>query len=106
MPMKLSSNALKELFERRTFVVGAMQGGVGVLLAARMGYIAVAENEKYEMEAESNRVNLVLIPPRRGWIIDRYGKPIYGALAEGRLADNLVAHDEQVDVVRALAHNV
>ena len=29
--------------------LGAVQGGVGLLLAARMGYIAVAENEKYEM---------------------------------------------------------
>ena len=58
MDRKLTSNSLKELFDRRSFVIGAVQGGIGLLLAARMGYIAVAENEKYEMEAESNRVNL------------------------------------------------
>ena len=76
MERKLSSNSLKETFDRRSFVVGAVQGGVGLLLAARMGYIAVAENEKYKMEAESNRVNLTLIPPRRGWILDRNGSPL------------------------------
>ncbi|WP_137679212.1 penicillin-binding protein 2 [Aurantiacibacter suaedae] len=76
MEQRLSSNSLKETFDRRSFVVGAVQGGVGLLLAARMGYIAVAENEKYEMEAESNRVNLSLIPPRRGWILDRNGSPL------------------------------
>jgi penicillin-binding protein 2 len=26
--------------------------------------------------AESNRVQLMLVPPRRGWIVDRYGHPI------------------------------
>jgi len=76
MEYKISTNALKETFERRTFIIGAVQGGVGMLLAARMGYIAVAENEKYEMESESNRVNLTLIPPRRGWILDRNGSPL------------------------------
>src|SRR5688500_907738 len=50
-----------------------------------MGYIAVAENEKYEMEAESNRVNLTLIPPRRGWILDRNGSPLASNRADFRV---------------------
>ncbi|GAB5488699.1 MAG: penicillin-binding protein 2 [Parasphingorhabdus sp.] len=41
-----------------------------------MAYISVAENERYQLLSESNRVNLTLIPPRRGWLIDRNGKPI------------------------------
>ncbi len=85
MDKAVSSNALKQTFERRTFVVGAVQGGVGLLLAARMGYIAVAENEKYRMEAESNRVNLTLIPPRRGWILDRNGSPLASNRADFRV---------------------
>ena len=47
-----------------------------MLLAGRMGYLAIAENEKYRLESESNRVNLSLIPPRRGWILDRDGAPL------------------------------
>lgn len=85
MDKPVSSHGLKQTFDRRTFVVGAIQGGVGLLLAARMGYIAVAENEKYRMEAESNRVNLTLIPPRRGWILDRNGSPLASNRADFRV---------------------
>ncbi len=80
-----SVNALNQTFDRRSFVVGAIQGGIGLLLAARMGYIAVAENERYQMEAESNRVNLSLIPPRRGWILDRNGAPLASNKADFRI---------------------
>lgn len=85
MRQKFTSATLAQSFDRRSFVVGAVQGGVGMLLAARMGYIAVAENEKYEMEAESNRVNLTLIPPRRGWILDRNGSPLASNRADFRV---------------------
>ena len=63
-------------FTRRSFVLGAAQGGVAALLAARMAYISIAENERYQLLSESNRVQMQLLPPRRGWIIDRYGKPM------------------------------
>lgn len=76
---------LKNSFDRRSFVVGTMMGGVGVLLAARMSYLAIAENEKYRTEAESNRVNLTLIPPRRGWILDRNGAPLASNRADFRV---------------------
>ena len=72
----LSQTMLANSFDRRTMVLGAAQGALGLLLAGRMGYLAVAQNEKYELESESNRVNLSLIPPRRGWILDRDGVPI------------------------------
>lgn len=85
MAQKFSPGLLAQSFERRSFVVGAVQGGIGLLLAARMGYIAVAENEKYEMQAESNRVNLTLIPPRRGWILDRNGAPLASNRADFRV---------------------
>ncbi len=63
-------------FTRRSFVLGTAQLGVGGLLAARMAWLSVAENKKYALLAESNRVNLTLTPPRRGWIVDRQGKPL------------------------------
>ncbi len=72
----VSSGTLKNSFDRRSVVIGALQGGVGVLLAARLGWIAVFQTEKYKLQAESNRVNLTLVPPRRGWILDRNGAPL------------------------------
>jgi penicillin-binding protein 2 len=63
-------------FTRRAFVLGAAQIGVSTLLAGRMAWLAIAQNERYSLLAESNRVNLSLIPPRRGWIVDRLGRPL------------------------------
>ncbi len=63
-------------FHRRAFFLGGAQLAVGGLLIGRMGWIAIAENEKYRLLSESNRVNFTLIPPRRGWIVDRVGKPL------------------------------
>jgi penicillin-binding protein 2 len=63
-------------FTRRALVLGGAQLGIGALLATRMAYISIAQNERYSLLAESNRVNLTLMPPRRGWIVDRNGKPL------------------------------
>jgi penicillin-binding protein 2 len=104
MTQRFSPTLLKDRFSRRSFAVGAIQGGVGLLLAARMGYIAVAENERYETEAESNRVNLSLIPPRRGWILDRHGSPLASNRADFRvdiIPDRL--RDKQGTVTRVAA---
>lgn len=69
-------------FTRRALVVGGAQMAVGAALAARMAYISVIDNDRYVLESESNRVNLTLVPPRRGWIVDRHGK----ALANNRVS--------------------
>ena len=81
----VSSGTLSNSFDRRSVVLGAMQAGVGTLLAVRLGYIALFQNAKYKMAAESNRVNLSLIPPRRGWILDRNGAPLASNRADFRV---------------------
>ena len=81
----VSSSTLRNSFDRRSFVVASIQGGIGLLLAGRLGYLAIAENEKYRTESESNRVNLSLIPPRRGWILDRNGAPLASNRADFRV---------------------
>jgi penicillin-binding protein 2 len=76
-PFAIASEAAQaHSFSRRAFFVSGLQIGVGVLLAGRMTWLAVAENEHYQLLSESNRVNLTLVPPRRGWIVDRAGVPI------------------------------
>lgn len=81
-------------FTRRALVVGGAQAAVGVALAARMAYISVVDNDRYVLESESNRVNLTLIPPRRGWIVDRHGK----ALANNRVS-------LRIDIIPDRLHN-
>src|SRR6476660_6472890 len=63
-------------FTRRALFLGAAEAGVATLLAGRMAWLSIAENEHYKLLAESNRVQLVLVPPRRGWIVDRHNVPI------------------------------
>src|SRR3954449_178467 len=63
-------------FSRRMMLLGGAQAGVGALLIGRMGWLSIAQNAKYQLLSESNRVQLIPVPPRRGWIIDRAGKPL------------------------------
>lgn len=81
----VSMATLRNSFDRRSMVVGTLQFGIGALLAGRLGYLAITQNEKYQLEAESNRVNLSLIPPRRGWILDRHGSPLASNRADFRV---------------------
>ena len=81
----VSQTTLDNTFDRRTFVIGTGMGGIGMILASRMAYIAIAENERWVLESESNRVNLSLIPPRRGWILDRNGAPLASNRADFRV---------------------
>jgi penicillin-binding protein 2 len=97
MAKTVTSGTLRNSFDRRSVVVGTLQSGLGLLLATRMGYIALADNQKYKMMAESNRVNLSLIPPRRGWILDRNGQPIASNRADFRvdlIPERLVEKDK------------
>ncbi len=55
---------------------GGAQAAVGAALVGRLGWLAVAENDKYQLMSENNRVQLIVVPPRRGWLVDRYNKPI------------------------------
>nr|MBC8339447.1 penicillin-binding protein 2 [Alphaproteobacteria bacterium] len=62
-----------KMFSRRAAILA---GGKAVLLsglAARMYYLQVIEADRYRMLAEENRINLRLLPPPRGHIIDRFG---------------------------------
>ena len=63
-------------FSRRMLLVGGAQVALGGLLIGRLGYLSISQNEHYRLLAEDNRVQLLIVPPRRGWIVDRQGKPI------------------------------
>jgi penicillin-binding protein 2 len=74
--MRITAAHQSITFSRRMLLLGGAQAAVGGLLIGRMGYLAIAQNAKYQLLSESNRVQLIPVPPRRGWIIDRNGKPI------------------------------
>ncbi|MFN3287780.1 MAG: penicillin-binding protein 2, partial [Sphingomonadaceae bacterium] len=87
-------------FTRRLLLLGAAQAGVGLVVAGRMAQLTVQESARYRLLAEDNRVAERLIAPRRGWIIDRRGRPLAMNRPEYRL--QLVA-DEVPDLEATLA---
>jgi penicillin-binding protein 2 len=74
--MRITTAHQSITFSRRMLLFGGAQMTVGGLLIGRMGWLSIAQNQKYQLLSESNRVQLIPVPPRRGWIVDRNGKPI------------------------------
>ena len=102
-PIRITNTHQSITFSRRMLVLGGAQAAVGGLLIGRLGWLAIAENEKYQLLSESNRVQLIPVPPRRGWIIDRYGKPI--AINKASFRVDLIPQqlDKSHDVVPEVA---
>ena len=101
----LTEQALADSFTRRAILLGGAQLGVAGLLATRMGWLAIAQKDKYDRLAESNRVQSQIIPPRRGWIVDRNGKPIAVNKTSFRvdlIPDRLQDPDRAIDELRQM----
>lgn len=64
------------LFTRRAVLVGGAQAALFSLLAGRLYYLQVLEGRAYRKMAEENRINLRMIIPPRGRILDRLGAPL------------------------------
>jgi len=67
-----------KLFSRRALMLGAGQGALLSALVGRMYYLQVIESARYVTLADENRINLRLLAPPRGAIIDRRGRAMAG----------------------------
>ena len=66
----------QRMFSRRAAI---LTGGKFALLSAlvgRMYYLQVIESDRFQMLADENRINLRLLAPSRGQIVDRFGVPL------------------------------
>ena len=70
--MKRDAKQIK-VFTRRAIILGGAKVGLLSVLAGRMYYLQVVESDQYKVLADENRINLRLLPPRRGRILDRFG---------------------------------
>jgi penicillin-binding protein 2 len=64
------------LFSRRAFLLGGVQAGSFLVLASRLTQIQLLDAETYGVKAEQNRVSERLLPPIRGRLLDRNGRPM------------------------------
>ncbi len=63
----------QKTFTRRAALLGVGKLSLFGALIGRMYYLQVVEADQYRMLAEENRINVRLLPPPRGRILDRFG---------------------------------
>ncbi|MBO6784347.1 MAG: penicillin-binding protein 2 [Alphaproteobacteria bacterium] len=74
--MNSRDNDRQRFFTRRAALLAGGQFGLLAALVGRMYYLQVVESDRYHTLAEENRINMRLLPPSRGRILDRFGVPI------------------------------
>ncbi|WP_341909609.1 penicillin-binding protein 2 [Ferrovibrio terrae] len=73
MAINRRDNDLQRVFTRRALLLGTAQLGLFGALIGRLYYLQVMESDKYTLLAEENRINMRLLSPRRGRVLDRFG---------------------------------
>jgi penicillin-binding protein 2 len=69
-------NQRSKLFTRRALLLAGGQTALLAALAGRMYYLQVTQSDRYAVLADENRINLRLLAPPRGRIVDRFGLPL------------------------------
>src|SRR5437016_5398057 len=78
-------------FTRRAALLAGGQTALTGVLAGRMYQLQILEKDRYSLLADENRINLRLLTPRRGRILDRTGI----AIADNRQNYQVVVVPEQ-----------
>ena len=94
--MQLDQLQSRQFGRRAALIVGGKVALIAALVG-RMYYLQVLQSEKYQTLAEDNRINLRLLIPPRGRILDRFGAP----LATNRQNYRVVVVPEDADEIDA-----
>ena len=86
-----------KLLTRRAAIVGAGQAILFTALAGRMYQLQIVESDRYVVLADENRINLQLLAPTRGRILDRFG----AVLADNQQIYRVVVIAEQAGDITA-----
>ncbi|MGI9385250.1 MAG: penicillin-binding protein 2 [Methyloligellaceae bacterium] len=70
------SRMLGQRFTRRAMLLGVGQTGLFGVLGWRLHQLQILDAPKYALLAEENRINVQLVAPTRGVIVDRFGEVI------------------------------
>lgn len=90
-------------FTRRALLLGGGQATLFAVLTGRLYYLQMAQSERYRMLAEDNRVNVRLIPPLRGDIVDRFGAKLAANKQNYRVVMIPEQADDMEETLKALA---
>src|SRR5258707_11641305 len=87
---------------RRAALFAGGQVALLATLAGRMYYLQVVQADRYAMLADENRINIRLVSPPRGRILDRFG----AVLADNRPTYRVVLVAEQARDIEATLNAV
>src|SRR3954470_21479332 len=73
---KKQENERFRALTRRALLLAGGQAAALAALGGRMYYLQVLESDRYRTLADENRINLRLLAPPRGRILDRFGAPL------------------------------
>lgn len=85
---------------RRSLLLGGAQAGFAVALALRMKFLQVEQADQFRLLADENRINIRLIPPKRGRIFDRNGAIIAKNAPSYRIT---IVREEAGDIEKVIA---
>lgn len=80
------SNSPEADFDRRLLLALGAGGAVFATLVGRLSQLQFFEAEHYRKLADENHIRLVLAPPQRGQILDRFGRPLASQRQAGRVS--------------------
>jgi len=89
---------------RRTLFMGGCMAATMAVLGARMRFLGVEQADEFRLLAEENRINIRLIPPARGLILDRNGKLIAGNEQNYRVVITREGAGDVDQVLNRLSH--
>ncbi len=90
----------QKFITRRAAVLGGAQLAFAGLLTWRLNELQLRQSEQFRLLAEENRINLRLLPPTRGLILDRNGVLLAGNEQNYRV---VIKRDDAGDVDMVLA---
>jgi penicillin-binding protein 2 len=93
----------QKTFTRRTAMLAAGKLSLLGLLMGRMYYLQVVESNQYQILAEENRINLRLLAPPRGRILDRFGLEVARNQQNFRVSLTPEATESVAETLRRLA---
>ena len=75
--MKINNELLRNYqITRRSFMLMTGKFSLLSVLSMRMLYMQMVDSERYKTLSDKNRISIIMLPPLRGKITDKYGKVI------------------------------
>ncbi len=71
-----SEDKSEKQFTRRAIFIAGLQFVGLCVLGGRLAWLQIAQGKRYKTLSDKNRINIKILPPLRGEIVDRFGVPM------------------------------